>query len=172
MRWLVLCLALLVAGCGVLDDEGPALTNAPDPAVYGPEHAVDREPPAFDAPKLAEPPPEVARSLDAGAIGVVDLTGTVAIEPSSLETASDATLEEIRWSSWDEHGAEGSGRLRALTCQPTCAGGSTKTVAARIELSGVKVCGGRQYYERGEVLVDPKDTPSGSQPATYVRAPC
>jgi hypothetical protein len=172
MRWLVVCLALLVAGCGVLDDEGPALTNAPDPAVYGPEAAVEREQPPFDAPKLTEPPADVAHALDTGAIGVVDLTGRVAIEPSSLETASDATLEQLRWGSWDERGAEGTGRLRALTCQPTCASGSTRTVAARIRLSGVKVCDGRQYYERGEVLLDPKDTPSGSQPATYVRAPC
>jgi hypothetical protein len=168
----VLTLFVLLAGCGVLDDEGPALTNAPDPAVYGPEQAVPREQPPFDAPKLAEPAEGVARALDAGQIGVVDLTGTVAIQPDTLETASDQTLEGVRWSRWDAGGAEGEGSLRALTCQPTCASGGTKTVPARVRLTGVRVCDGRQYYERGEVLLDPKDTPSGSQPATYLRAPC
>ena len=59
-----------------------------------------------------------------------------------------------------------------LTCQPTCASGGSERVPARIKLSGVKTCDGRRYFERGEVLLDPKDTPSGAQPATYLRAPC
>lgn len=174
MRRLLACLAcgLSLAGCGVLDEAGPVAERTPDPATYGPREAVAREEPAFAAPKPAAPSAEVARALDGGAIGVVDLTGRVAIEPHSLEAASDATLEGVRWSSWGERAAEGAGELRRLDCQPTCAGGGDDRVPATIKLSGVTTCDGRRYFESGEVLVDPRDTPSGEQPATYVRAPC
>jgi hypothetical protein len=169
---LVLALALALSGCGVLDDEGPALPGSPDPAVYGPAKAVPRSAPTV-APVVADAPSAaVARALERGAIGVVDLSGTVAIEPSSLETATDQTLSDVRWKRWDADGASGAGELRLLTCEPTCAGGGSERVAARIELSGVKTCDGRRYFERGKVLLDPKDTPSGAQPATYLRAPC
>jgi hypothetical protein len=171
----VLLAAVLVAGCGVLDDEGPEVLGKPDPAVYGPAQAVPTtEPATIPAPPVREPSAAVARALDRGAVAVVDLGGTIAIEPETLETASDLTLEGVRWSHWGADGAEGSGRLRMLTCQPTCAGSGTKEVAARVTLSGVTRCDGRSYFSSGEVLIDPKDMPSGSgdQPATYVRAPC
>lgn len=164
--------ALLLAGCGVLDEEGPAISKAPDPAVYGPAKAVAREQPATEAPKLAKPSASVAAALDDGAVGVVDLTGTVTIEPRTLETASDQTLEDVQWTRWGADGAQGTGRLRMLTCQPTCASGGSETIEAAISLTGVKTCDGRRYYEHARLDVDPKDTPSGSQPATYVRAPC
>ena len=102
----------------------------------------------------------------------MDLSGRVAIEPSSLETASDQTLSGLKWTRWGASGASGAGELRLLTCQPTCASGASERLAARIELSGVKRCEGRRYFARGAVLLDPKDTPSGTQPATYLRAPC
>ena len=174
MRRLLACLAcaVLVSGCGVLDDEGPAAERTPDPASYGPAKAVPREPPAFDAPQLKTPSAAVARALDGGQIGIVDLTGTIAIEPATLETASDATLEGLRWSAWSADGAEGAGELRLLDCQPSCAAGRTERVPATIKLSGVKTCDGRRYFETGEVQLDPKDSPYGEQPATYLRAPC
>ncbi len=78
----------------------------------------------------------------------------------------------MRWSRWGADGAAGAGELRLLDCQPTCASGGSRARAARIKLSGVKTCDGRRYFERGKVLLDPKDTPSGAQPATYLRAPC
>jgi hypothetical protein len=159
----------------VLDDEGPAPSGKPDPAVYGPAQAVPTTSPAtIPVPPVREPSAAVARALDDGAIAVVDLSGAIAIEPESLETASDLTLEGVRWSHWGDDGASGSGRLRMVTCQPTCASSGVKEVVARVTLSGVKRCAGRSFFERGEVLIDPKDTPAGSgdQPATYVRAPC
>jgi hypothetical protein len=175
-RLLVVLLAgAFLTGCGVLDDEGPEVLGKPDPAVYGPAQAVPTtEPATIPAPPVREPSAAVAKALDGGAIAVVDLTGEIAIEPESLDTASDLTLEGVRWSHWGADGASGSGRLRMLTCQPTCASSGTKEVAARVTLSGVKRCDGRSYFAGGEVLIDPKDTPSGSgdQPATYLRAPC
>ena len=168
---LALC-GLSLAGCGVLDDEGPAVAGTPDPAAYGPGGAVARATPAFEAPELSAPTGAVAQALDDGEIGVVDLTGTVAIEPSTLDTASDATLERVRWSRWDEDGAQGTGELRLLDCQPTCVSGGTDRVPATITLTGVKTCDGRRYFETGAVRLVTKDSPSGEPPATYIRAPC
>ena len=167
-----LACAVLLGGCGVLDEEGPAAERTPDPAVYGPAQAVKHERTPTEPPELVPPSAAVARALDGGQIGVVDLTGTVAIEPETLETASDATLEGVRWSSWGEGGAEGTGELVVLDCQPTCAGGGTDRVPATVRLSAVATCEGRRYFASGEVVLDPKDTPSGEQPASYLRAPC
>jgi hypothetical protein len=172
LRWLLLAvLALAFGGCGVLDDEGPAVPKAPDPAVYGPAHATKTAAPSIPVPKLVAPSAAVARALDGGSIAIVSLSGQVTIEPASLDTATDLSLSDVHWSSWGAGGAAGTGRLRVLTCQPTCASSGTKDVAARISLSGVKTCDGRRYFERGEVLIDPRDAASG-QPATYLRAPC
>jgi hypothetical protein len=173
-RSLALCaLALALGGCGVLDDEGPAVPKAPDPAVYGPAKATKTAVPQLPVPKLVEPTAAVARALDSGSIGVVDLSGEVTIEPGSLDTAADLTLNDVHWSSWGA-GAAGTGRLRVLSCQPTCAGSGTTDVPARIALSGVKTCDGRRYFEHGEVMIDPRDAPSddAGQPTTYLRAPC
>jgi hypothetical protein len=175
MRLLIVALvALAFAGCGVLDDKDPAVLGQPDPAVYGPSEADPSASPTLPEPRLVAPSDAVARKLDGGSIGVVDLTGTVGIEPESLETASDVTMDGVRWSRWGTSGAEGSGRMRILTCQPTCATGGTQEVAASITLTGVKRCDGRRYFESGSVAIAVKDTPSGSgnQPATYLRAPC
>jgi len=168
-RWLILC-AIALSGCGVLDEEGPTAPKPPDPAVYGPSTPDRPADPTLTVPRMVEPAPAVARALDDGAIGIVDLSGTVGIEPSSLDTASDLTLSDVHWTSWGAGGAAGSGTLRILTCQPTCASSATKDVAARIELSGVKSCSGRRYFSRGRVLLDPAD--AASEPVTYLRAPC
>ena len=171
-RVAVLASVVLLAGCGVLDDEGPAVQGKPDPAVYGPSSAVPGQEPAAQAPPERTPSPEVASALASGGIAVVDATGAVLVKPSVLETSSDGRVEDVRWSGWDADGAAGTGEFVVLTCQPTCASGGTDRVPARITLSGVKTCSGRRYFSAGEVLIDPRATPSGAQPATYLRAPC
>jgi hypothetical protein len=168
MRWLAIVgVGLLLGGCGVLDEEGPAAPKPPDPAVYGPSTATKAPDPTLVAPRLVKPSAAVAHALDGGAIGVVDLSGAVAIEPESLDTAADVTLSAVRWSSWGAAGASGTARVRILTCQPSCAASGERLVAARIELSGVKTCSGRRYFSSGRVLLD-----SGEDPVTYLRAPC
>jgi hypothetical protein len=177
MRVLTLALlALALSGCGVLDDTGPATQATPDPALYGPSQATNNDSPASSElpppPKVA-PSREVASELDAGKVGIVSVTGLVGVEPASLDTASDLTVTELRWTAWDASGATGTGRLRLPTCQPDCAAGTVVEVPARVELSAVKTCDGRRYFDHAEVvIVDPRDAPSGMQPASYVRAPC
>jgi hypothetical protein len=168
----VLLCALLLAGCGVLDDEGPALSQAPDPAVYGPSKAVPGETPPIPIPPLREPGGEVARELDAGIVGVVAVTGAVGVRPTVLETARDMRVESVTWTRWDANGAEGTGDMRTRDCQPNCARGLTQTIPATITLTGVRECDGRRYFAAAALRIDPAKTPSGEQPATYVRAPC
>jgi hypothetical protein len=165
LAW-VLC-AMVFAGCGVLDDEGPALSQGPDPNVYGPAEAVPREPPEIPIPPLQSPSEKVANALDAGEIGVVGPTGVIGVRPKTLDTANDIRIDALKWSGWSAEGAVGEGEMRARECQPTCAGGRTKTAPVTVTLSGVRECRGRRYFEAGEVRVS-----SGEQPATYVRAPC
>jgi hypothetical protein len=171
----LLALALALSGCGVLDDVGPATQATPDPALYGPPEATNNDSPASSE---LPPPPEVAPSeavaseLDAGKVGIVGITGIVGVEPSSLDTASDLTVTDMRWTTWDATGAAGEGRLLLPSCQPNCAAGTVTEVPARVELSAVKTCGGRRYFDHAEVVVDPRDAPSGMQPASYLRAPC
>ncbi len=159
MRRLVVC-ALLVAGCGS-SGELPAATPTVDMSRFGPRHAVARAtPPPVRLPALHG-------SLPAGAIGVVDVSGHVAVRPGALETSSDGSLERVVWSSWSADGASGAGEFRVLDCQPNCATGHTRRVAARVELSDVRVCDGRRYF--GRAVVTPA---SGPAPTSYVRAPC
>jgi len=174
MRLLIVMLsALALAGCGVLDDVGPATQATPDPALYGPPKAESNEsPPSSELPvppKVA-PSAEVASELDEGQVGIVDMDGVVGVRPDSLQTASDLTLGELHWSAWEASGATGSGLLRVPNCQPTCATGGATEVVAQVELSGLKTCDGRRYFDHAEVRI--ASPPSGLQPASYLRAPC
>ncbi len=172
MRRLLILGLLLLAGCGVLDEEGPAAPPRPDPAVYGPAQASAGANREIPVPVLQAPSRTVARELDAGAIGVVDSAGNVAVKPEALETSADSVLESVEWSRWGADGAEGSGRLRMLVCQPTCGSGRVEHVPARVTLTGVTRCDGRRYFAAGALAIDPALSPAGEQPATYVRAPC
>jgi hypothetical protein len=175
MRLLALLALLALSGCGVLDDAGPATQATPDPAVYGPSHATGNESPSsseLPPPPSTTPSPQVASELDAGQVGVVDMGGAIGVKPASLDTSSDLTVSKLQWSAWDASGAEGEGTLRMPTCQPTCAGGATIELQAQVELSGLKTCDGRRYFDHAEVRIDPKVAPDGLQPASYLRAPC
>jgi hypothetical protein len=172
---ILVLMALLVSGCGVLDDEGPATQATPDPAVYGPSHATGNDSPTsreLPPPPTVKPSTQVADALAAGGVGIVGITGVVAIEPESLDTAADVTVTGLRWTTWDVAGATGEGRMTVPTCQPTCASGATEDFPAQVVLSGAKVCDGRRYFDHAEVRIDPRDAPSGLQPASYLRAPC
>jgi len=159
----VLC-ALLFAGCGVLDDEGPAIPRGPGPALTRP---VPRATPVIDVPRMRPPSRAVAAQLDAGGIGVVDITGAVAIRPRGLETASDARLESVVWERWGASGAVGHGTLRLLSCPATCADGQPEPVPATVRLTGVRRCAGRLYFASGAIELARR-----AAPGTYLRAPC
>jgi hypothetical protein len=160
MKRLVVC-ALLVAGCGGAGSELPVATPTIDMSQYGPRHAV-----AGATPAPIKLPP-LHGTVAAGDVGVVDISGLVAARPKSLQTSTDASLEQLAWSSWGDGGASASGEFHVLDCQPNCATGHTRSVAATVELSDVRVCDGRRYFGRAVVKLA-----SGPAPTSYVRAPC
>jgi len=176
MRLIALCvMAGLAAGCGVTPDEHVINPAAPplDPHKYGPRQAAASVPIAVDRPHARPASSAVASRLEAGVVGVVDLSGAVGVRPRTLETSADATLQDLRWSRWDASGAQGSGRLRILDCSPSCAIGRPRLIPATVTLSAVRECSGRFYFDAAAVRIDPAASPvRGEQPATYVRAPC
>ena len=156
--------ALWCAGCGVLDDTGPAVPQAPPQALTRPNSRVT---PNIDPPHVRPTSRRVAAALDGGSIGVVDITGTVGVRPATLETASDGRLMDLSWSSWGADGAVGHGTMRSLDCPSTCADGTVSMIPATIRLSGVTKCSGRLYFAAGAVELQ-----GAKPPATYLRAPC
>jgi hypothetical protein len=165
LRVAVALIAVALAGCGAA--AGQPAAPAIDMARYGPRHAVARSGPA--AAPLAKPRLTGAldRRLRNGEIAVVDVGGKAGIRPPVLETSSDAAVEKLSWSSWGGSEASASGELRVLDCQPSCATGHTRRVAATVRLSDVRVCDGRRYFGTASVTVA-----EGAPPASYVRAPC
>jgi hypothetical protein len=168
MRLSVLACCLGLAACGVTPDERVVNPGPPalDPKVYGPAHANPAVRIPIPRPRAKPASPEVAGALDAGVVGVVDMAGNVGVRPPVMETASDAELQDVRWTRWDAAGAAGTGRLRELVCEPTCATGRPRFVPASVVLSSVRQCGGRSYFDVARLSV------RGERPAIYVRAPC
>src|SRR5262249_10354406 len=111
--------------------------------------------------------PALHGSVPAGEIGVVGIDGAAGFRPATLATSSDASLEGLSWSSWSGGGAAGSGSFDVNDCQPNCATGHTRRVAAAVALSDVRTCDGRRYFGRAVVKLA-----SGPAPTSYVRAPC
>src|SRR6201991_2443322 len=91
--------ALALAGCGVSPDTRVVNPGAPrlSPKVYGPRHANPAVQIPIRRPHAKPASPAVAGALDAGVVGVVDVAGTVGVRPRTLETASDAELQDLRW---------------------------------------------------------------------------
>jgi hypothetical protein len=168
MRLTLVCCCLALAGCGLSPDERVVNAGAPklNARVYGPRHANPNVSIPIPRPRAKPADPAVAAALDAGTIGVVDAAGHVGVRPATLETSSDASLQDLRWQRWDAAGASATGRLRVLVCEPTCATGRGRLEAATVTLSAVRQCGGRSYYDAARVSV------RGEQPVVYVRAPC
>jgi hypothetical protein len=169
MRLILVVCGLALAGCGVISpDEHVVNPGAPklNARVYGPRRANPAVKIPVARPHAKPAVASVAAELDAGQVGVVDAGGNVGVRPATLETSSDATLQDLRWRRWDAAGASGTGRLRVLVCEPTCATGRGRLETATVELSSVRQCGGRSYYDAARVSV------RGEQPVVYVRAPC
>ena len=72
----------------------------------------------------AKPDAALRAQLDAGSVALVDLVGgdrdPPALDHLRHRRAAAATLE---WQRWDDRGAEGTGRLEGVVCDPDCARG-------------------------------------------------
>jgi hypothetical protein len=163
---LCLALTLVVAGCGDGEDGG-APAQRPLDITTGKDQTLPPQP----APKLKPLSERVASELDQGTVGVVDMDGRAAIRPERLDFASNAALEGITWSRWDNREAEGSGQVRLVDCDPTCAQGKAVEFKATVRLVQPKSCQEGQFYDRVEVRLERTDG-GPPEPASFVRAPC
>ena len=92
----------------------------------------------------------------------------MAIRPGELTFASRGRLRELGWSRWDDAGAEATGRMRGVLCNPTCAQGEQVDVRATIRLSEPVACPAGRFFDRGEVVADDREIES----ASWLAAPC
>ena len=164
----MLLLALGLGGCGELSggSERASAPSTPEGA-WGPSEPGQGARPRPVAPPHRAPSAGVASALEAGTVGVVGIKGAVGVRPSTLDVATDAALEDLRWDRWDARGAEGSGTLSVRDCDPNCASGGKDDYPARVRLSAPRLCGGEAYFDRARVDLD-----GAPAPASYVRAPC
>ncbi len=163
---LVCACALGAAGCGsAFEREVGSQTHAPpDPKLVRPGHGT-APPPVV--PKMVAVTDAVKAKLEGGAIAVVGVEGVAGVRPTTLDVAADQTISGLRWSRWGTGGARGTGTLRTLDCDPTCAQGSLSTEPAMVELSAPASCPQGRFFSRAAVRPQ-----SGRAPASYVRAPC
>lgn len=155
---LALALALAAGGCGAEEIGGaPARLGVPE-ALTTPG----------DGPLPLPPPPRPRVEVPAGEVGVVDVTGRGGVRPAALEIAADAAVGGIAWRRWTAQKAVGAGRMRLLTCDPSCGQGGAESVRVRVTLSQPRRCPGGSFFARATVTIpgDPR------RPASFVQAPC
>ena len=144
-------------------------TQPLDPAVYGPPRRLRREHAGVRRiPKLAAAERRGgARRWTTGEIGVVDLGGVVSIEPETLETACDVTLEDAALDALGRGRApRASGRSAMLTCQPTCAGRRhDRGRRQRSRCRASRRATGAATSSAARSSIDPKDSPSAGAAA-------
>ena len=172
MRRATLLAALcLLCGCGG-GGETPRPVATVDDDV-SPEQAAKpvgevAEPLPTRAALEARPRAELKRRLDEGAVAVTDLEGRMAIRPPALTFAGHGRLAGLRWSRWDDGGAEAAGRMEGVLCDPSCAQGQRVEIRARIRLSEPVVCPAGRFFGRGEVVAaDP-----AVETTSWLAAPC
>jgi hypothetical protein len=164
----VCALALFAAACGSSEDEAPPAPVATAPPPSARSAATDAEP--TKAAEDARPGPGLKARLDAGEVALVDLVGRIGIRPRAIEFAKGGRMEDVEWSRWTDRGAEGSGRMVGLVCNPTCAQGTTITVPATITLSHPVACPVGRFFDRARIEVASDDP--DAQSTSWLAAPC
>jgi hypothetical protein len=167
----LLAVALVPAACGASGDEPPPVSTPSVAAEPSPEAgSLAADPQPTKAAEDARPSRRLRARLDAGAVAVVDLTGQIAIRPRALEFAKGGRMEAVEWSRWTHRGAEGTGRMIGLVCDPTCAQGTTITAPATITLSHPVACPAGRFFDRGRIEVASDDPDARS--TSWLAAPC
>jgi hypothetical protein len=166
----LLALALVPAACGSSEEDAPP----PAPPVGAAESpgaaSVPRDPEPTKAAADARPGRRLRARLEAGEVALVDLTGRIGIRPRSIEFAKGGRIEDVEWSRWTDRGAEGSGRMVGLVCDPTCAQGTTITVPATILLSRPVACPAGRFFDRGRI--EPASDDPDAESTSWLAAPC
>jgi hypothetical protein len=175
-RLLAIALCALLAGCGFGGGRDPEPTTPPPPAGSG----AGSEP-VKPASEIADPRPTKAAvdarpdarlraRLNAGEVALVDLTGHIGIRPRALTFAKGGRMEGLEWTRWNDRGAEATGRMVGVVCNPDCARGVQITAPATITLSRPVACPKGRFFDRGRIEVASDDPHAAS--TSWLAAPC
>jgi hypothetical protein len=140
-----------VAGCG------SAGTSNPTPVGSG-------------AVPFRAAPPRLPAKLAPGTILIVDLTDIAAARPSTVEFASNGTLERMSWTGWGGSSVTGHGTASLRICQPNCAQGHDRSYPATVTLKTPKTCFHARFYTNSTVTVQMSGRPR--KLASFIRNPC
>jgi hypothetical protein len=151
---LVLVAAALTAGCGA--SASGAGTNA--------------TPIKLQVVPYKPTPPQLPPGHPPGAIYVLDLTNRPAMEPATLDFASDGSLLHVKWSGWGQPVAVGHGVVEVRECQPNCATGQLVSYPGTVKLTGLTSCYNARFYVDSSVVAEPRSGPW--QLASFMRNPC
>ena len=173
----LLLLALPWSGCLGLGGEDERPAGAPAPIDDG-VSAEDRARPALSvadaeptrAALAAKPDAALRAQLDAGSVALVDLVGGIGIRPRSITFATGGRLSDLEWQRWDDRGAEGTGQMEGVVCDPDCARGRLVSGRATIRLSSPVACPAGRFFDRGVVEVASDDPEAKSN--SWLAAPC
>jgi len=83
---------------------------------------------------------------------------------SILITCADGGIyvENIKWSTWSQEGATGSGIFSENLCEPSCAEGKRVTASVKLTLSNLTEQNGKSYLRTLDITTsDGKDFPWG-----------
>ena len=115
-------------------------------------------------------PPALPSSAPAGSPLVVDLSNTGAVRPAHMLIASDGVLTGLHWASWGQSTAQAQGSAQINLCSPSCGAGDVRTYPATVTLTGLRRCGGHDFYAAAKVMLA---TVAGARPfGAFIHAPC
>jgi hypothetical protein len=160
-RACALAVCLVLAGCG-----GGSSEHATTPKVKATGTAWPTP-----TPQPLDYAGGAKAALEGGAVGVVDLSNRVAIQPSRMAVNAEQELSRLRWSGWGSPRATAQGEVRTLVCDPSCMNGRLGYSRGEIVLSAPKTCGGDRFYTRASMTYEDPDTHKTRAPATYLRTP-
>jgi len=169
LAFLLLLGPVLAAGCGDDDPAGTAVRSLP---ARTPEKAASQvtDPLPTKAALAARPGRALAAELADGAVAVVDRTGRMGIRPTRIEFAHGGRLYGLKWRRWGDRGAEGSGTMAGVVCEPSCGNGRLIRAPARIRLSEPVACPRGRFFDRARIDVVSDDPHAAS--TSWLAAPC
>ena len=156
----LLALALALGGCGGDEERGPPRRRADPKGDWGARAPGAASAPARRAAAQGAAGRALRARLDAGEVARRRRRPGAIGDPAARRSSSPraGTLEDLEWSRWTTGGAEGSGTMTGVVCEPTCARGTTIAVPGDDPLSRpVGVPAGR-FFDRARVEVESATT--------------
>ncbi len=121
--------------------------------------------PSIDAEQVPiQTPVSIPTDLPASKVLTWNCEIPIRMPESILITCADGGIfvEKIKWSTWSQEGASGSGIFSENLCEPSCAEGKRVTAQVNLNLSNLAQLNGKYYLRTLDITTsDGKDFPWG-----------